>query len=285
MTRVLVVWEDAHCEALGELVKRAVQTHGGPEVPARPTVVRHTSRGNGAFSRYVRNTWPLARARGVPSDPQPIDQMICVVDADRLHELKDVGAKPKPPDVTAMDAWHEAAERAWQVWLRTQCDPDGPPATTVHGLVLRWAKESVLLAGFDQPAWVRFLDVDTSAPAVQTELRRQCTSHPREVSAELFTNTFPRPLHCLQLMRQACKLSRLDKNDVTIDDAVSALARESLPTILARVPDLAHLTSLIWSLHHGVPQPKAVPVTPHPRGPIKKAQRTKGVTPNKRKRS
>jgi hypothetical protein len=283
MTRVLVVWEDAHCEALSVLMERAIRAHSAPDAVARPTVIRHTSRGNGKFSRYVRDTWPRARVRGVPIDPHPIDHMICVVDADRLHDLLSVAAPP--PDVTARDAWHAAAERDWQVWLHSQCAPDGPPVTTVHGLLLRWAKESVLLAGFDQPAWKQFLEVDTSARAVQTELRRQCTPHPSEVSDVLFTNTFRRPLSCLQIVRQACKLGRLHKNDVTIDDAVYALARESLPTILARVPDLARLTSLIWSLHHGVPEPEAGPVTRHPRAPAKKPQRPKGATPNKRKRS
>ncbi|HWO24326.1 MAG TPA: hypothetical protein VNO30_36530 [Kofleriaceae bacterium] len=246
MTRVLVVWEDAHCESLGDLVKRAVNAHGAPDAVARPTVVRHTSRGNGAFSRYVHDTWPLARARGVPLDPRPIDHVICVVDADRLHELKVVAAPPSDTNATA--AWHEEAERAWKGWLHSHCAPDGPPVATVHGLVLRWAKESALLAGFDQPAWARLLDVEISAPATQAELRRQCKPHPSEISDAAFTNTFRRPLSCLQIVRQACKLSRLDKNDPTIDDALKALARESLPTVLARVPDLARLASLIWSL-------------------------------------
>lgn len=296
MTRVLVVWEDAHCESLGDLVKRAVSVHGTPEAVTRPTVVRHTSRGHGAFARYVRDTWPLARARGVPLDPHPIDHAICVVDADRLHELKIVSAAPA--DVTATDAWHEAAARAWQGWLRSQCAPDGPPVTTVHGFVLRWAKESVLLAGFDQSAWARLLDVDASAPAVQAELRRKCTPHPSAVPDAMFTNTFRRPLPCLQLMRQSCNLSRLDKRDVAIDDAVYALARESLPTLLARVPDLGRLASLIWSLHRGELEPPeppkpaatlklaAAPVTRPARGPTKqKSQRAKSATPKKRKRS
>ena len=207
MTRVLVVWEDAHCESLSDLVKRAVRVHGAPDAVVRPTVVRHTSRGNGAFSRYVRYTWPLARARGVP--------------------------------------------------------------------------------------------------LVQTELRRLCRPHPSEVPDASFTNTFRRPLSCLQLVRQACKLGQLDKNDVAIDDAVSALARESLPTLLARVPDLARLVSLIWSLHQGepelgrkavsepeaapepkaVPEAKAVPVTLPAQRSMKKSRRAKGATPSKRKRS
>jgi hypothetical protein len=283
MTRVLVVWEDAHCEALGALIRRAVRTRSAPDAVAGPAVVCHTSRGNGTFARYVRDTWPLARVRGVPLDPHPIDHMICVVDADRLHELK--GVVTAPPDATATDAWHAEVERAWQGWLRSQCDPDGPPVTTVHGLVLRWAKESVLLAGFDQPAWVRFLEVDTSALAVQTELRRQCTPYPSEVPDVSFTSTFRRPLSCLHLVRQACRLSRLDKNDVAIDDALYALARESLPTVLARVPDLGRLTSLIWSLHQGGPEPETVQGAAHLREPTKKAPRATGAAPKRRKRS
>lgn len=38
MTRVLVVWEDAHCESLGDLVKRAVSVHGTPGAVTRPTI-------------------------------------------------------------------------------------------------------------------------------------------------------------------------------------------------------------------------------------------------------
>ena len=37
----------------------------------------------------------------------------------------------------AITAWHAAAEGAWTQRLRAQCDPSGPPATTVHGVVLR----------------------------------------------------------------------------------------------------------------------------------------------------
>lgn len=263
MTRVLVVWEDARCEALDALVKRAVHVRAAPDGAAAPTVVRHTVRGNGAFSRYVRETWPLARARGVPLDARPFDHMICVVDADRLHELKIVA--PPPAAAAETDAWYAQADRAWREWLHAQCSPDGPPRTTVHGIVLRWAKESVLLAGFDQPAWPQHVEVDVAAPAVQAELRKQCKPHPGAVADAAFTNTFRRPLACLQLVRQACKLSKLDKSDPAIDDALFALARESLPTLLARVPDLARLASLIWSLHSGstthasAPAPAATP--------------------------
>lgn len=254
MTRVLVVWEDAHCDALDGLAKRAVNARAARDGAVAPTVVRHTTRGHGAFSRYVRDTWPLVRARGVPLDARPLDHLICVVDADRLHELKIV--LPPPSAASEIDAWHAQADRAWRAWLHTQCSPSGPPPSTVHGLVLRWAKESALLAGFDQPAWPQHVEVDVTAPAVQAELRKQCKPHPGAVADAAFTNTFRKPLACLQLARQACQLGRLDKSDPAIDDALFALARESLPTLLARVPDLAHLEALIWSLH-GVPPTQA----------------------------
>lgn len=285
MTRVLVVWEDRYFEALGVLVERAVHAGADPAAATRPTVVNHTSRGSGGFAHYVQETWPRAHQRGVPLDPRPLDHVICVVDADRLHELKIVAQPPR--DVNTMEVWHQEAERAWRGWLHSRCDPGGPPATTVHGFVLRWSRESALLAGFDQPAWPESLGVTIDAPAVQAKLRADCKPHPSEVSDASFTNTFRRPLSCLQFVRQANKLSQIDKNDPAIDDALKALARRSLPTLLARMPDLASLATSIWSLHRGVPAP-APPTTlapPKPSKPANKPRRTKGAAPSKRKRS
>jgi hypothetical protein len=53
--------------------------------------------------------------------------------------------------------------------------------------------------------------------------------------------------------RQAKKLRALPKNAPEIDDALGALATASLPILRARVPDLARLAALIWSLHRGDP--------------------------------
>ena len=62
MTRVLVVWEDAYCEPLGGIVKHLVRA-GAPTPDAEiPTVLRHTTRSNSAFDRYVHSSWPAVRS-------------------------------------------------------------------------------------------------------------------------------------------------------------------------------------------------------------------------------
>lgn len=250
MTRVLVVWEDAGWKVLGALTKRLVSTAPGGVVDRYPTVVGHTTEGNGRFAHYVEVTWPRVRAAGLPVDKGPIDHVVCVLDADRAHELVPaIGAPPK--DAASVSAWHSRADVAWSEWLRQRCPADGPATTTVHGLVLRWAKESVVLAGFDQAAAATHLDVSVEHAEVAALLQRECGIDPRGVADAVFTDTFHRPLSCVDQMRRARNLSPIPKNATAIDDMIRDLTRQSLSIVRARVPDLARLADRIWELHRG----------------------------------
>ncbi|HLM72690.1 MAG TPA: hypothetical protein VK459_08360 [Polyangiaceae bacterium] len=172
MTRVLVVWEDTYWEPLQGLMKKLVRARDPAHDAEIPAVLCHTARSNSAFDRYAHTTWPNIRSKGLPTDPGAIDHVVCVVDADRLHNLLPARVPNPPGDVEAIAGWHAAAEREWQEHLRAQCDPSGPPVTTVHGVVLRWAKESLLLAGYDQPAMEGHIEVDAGRPEVATVLAR-----------------------------------------------------------------------------------------------------------------
>lgn len=243
MTRVLVVWEDANYESLGEVARRAVRATALTTDAEAVRVVSHTAYSNGGFDRYASRTWPLVRPRGLPLDPGPIDHIICVVDADRLHDLR--GIAKAPADPAAVSAWHAAAERSWQAWLRSRCDASGPPAETVHGVVLRWSKESLVLAGYDQPAMTTHLAI----AAAPEQLRELCPIQPSTVDDRSFTDTYQRPQGCLKQLRQAHQLAPLRKSDPTIESALRELARKSMPILRARVPDLARLATLICNLH------------------------------------
>jgi len=254
------VWEDAYCESLGVLLKRVVRSQA-PTLDAEvPRVLRHTSRSNSAFDRYAHTTWPAIRARGLPTDSGPIDHLVCVVDADRLHELLPARVPHPPAEALAIPAWHAAAERGWTEHLRSQCDPHGPPLATVHGVVLRWAKESLLLAGYDEAAMEAHLDVAVGHPDVNVALTR-CTPRPSAVDDAHFTDTYHRPSKCLKLLREARGLGPLHKSAPEIDDALLTLARDSLAKVCARVPDITRLAALVWQLHGGTPEP---PVSPDP---------------------
>ncbi len=261
MTRVLVVWEDEYWKPLGGIVKHLVRARAPAPDAEAPTVLGHTTRSNSAFDRYVRVTWPIARLRGQPEDAGPIDHLVCVVDADRLHDLLPADVPHPPVDTEAVAAWHAAAEIAWRDRLRAQCDPAGPPATTVHGVVQRWAKESLLLAGYDQPAMEAHLDVAADHPDV-AQVLSSCKPRPQAVADARFTDTYRRPSSCLKLLREARKLGVLHKSAPEIDDALRALGRESLTRICDRVPDVARIAALVWKLHHDVHEPTMAPTVP-----------------------
>lgn len=272
MTRVLVVWEDTYYPPLHGLVKRLVQACAPAADIEIPIVLSHTSHGSGSFEHYVRVIWRVNRARGLPTEPGLIDHLVCVVDGDRLHDLLPSKVLRPPARVPGVATWHASAARAWQAHLRAQCDPSGPPMTTVHGVVLRWAKESLLLAGYDQPAMEVHLHVAAEHASVAATLAR-CRPRPQDVGDVLFTDTYRHPSTCIKSLREACGLGALHKSAPDIDDVLRALGRESLAKIRDRVPDIARLAALIWELHHGSPAPPTAPVEVDRKGHKKRPTR------------
>jgi hypothetical protein len=262
MTRILLVWEDAKFEPLGEVVQRAVQASAPSSPEEFPRLLSHTTHGNGNFGRYVATTWPRASAHGLPNQPGMIEHVICVVDADRLDTL--VPTIPSFPTIVAeIAAWHAGAAQTWLQWLRDRVDPGGPPPSTVHGIVLRWAKESLVLAGYDQPAWNEHLELDAGHPDIRRALG-SCEPRLHVTEDSVFTDTFRRPLDCIKALRRARHLSSLPKTAPQIDYALRALARDSIATICARVPDIARLASLIWDLQEKKTPSKTSPATTSP---------------------
>ena len=227
MTRVLVVWEDTYFQPLDDILNRVVKKVAPGVVASRPTVLHHTARSNTAFERYVETTWPIASARGLPMNPGPIDHVVCVVDADKLSDLLRQRVPPPPNAAGDVSAWHGAAERLWSSHLRTKCPPSGPAVERVHGVVLRWSKESVLLAGYDQTSFAQHLDCDVAAPSVD-EFLKDCKPAPSQVDGEGFSSSFQNPTQCLRALRKAAKLPELPKNSPQFDDALRKLGRESL---------------------------------------------------------
>jgi hypothetical protein len=270
--RILVVWEDRYHETLGPFVKRRLMARA-PSAPSLvPQVLFHTSYGVGSFKRYVGSTWDRARASGLPLDKGRIEHMICVADGDKLHEQIQIPAAP--PAAADVHAWLSTAEQAWQQHLRALCE--GAPPSTVHGRILRWSKESLLLAGYDREPVRRTLGIDVQHEGVRSFLNR-CIPLPSALPAAGFTDTFRKPLRCLQEMDEAQRgrrASDLSKNVPEIDDALRALAREDHVTVAERVPDIDRIVDLIWQLQQGTePASAAAPSAPAP--PKKPGRRPK----------
>jgi hypothetical protein len=96
--RVLVVWEDAQWDSLHRIAKVALNRRRPAGTAAFPTLLGHTSRGNGKFEGYVASTWTNVRANGLPTSGGAIDHLVCVVDADKIAELLGLGAPPVSSD-------------------------------------------------------------------------------------------------------------------------------------------------------------------------------------------
>lgn len=243
--RVLVVWEDHYFQTLGPFVKKRLAARAPGEQPRFPELLFHTSHGNGSFNRYVSSTWDNVRAGGLPGNPGPIDHLICVVDGDKLHER--ITTIPKAP-AGDLPTWLSAAERAWEDHLRALCT--SAPPSTVHGRLLCWSKESLVLAGYDRGAFQQQLGIDPRAASVEEHLAR-CSPVPSRVENASFSSTFRHPLRCLIDLDTAHRAPRppvLSKNAPELDDVLRALVRDDSALIAERVPDIDHLADAIWGL-------------------------------------
>jgi hypothetical protein len=269
VTRVLVAWEDHYCDALESVLKRSIAAERRESDADAPVVLSLATRGNGRFEKLVSDTWPNASAKGTPSSPGRIDHLVCVIDADKLHEIV---SRVRPPsalgdDLSAIVAWQRAAELAWNEHVRSWAASSSDPRT-VHGALLCWSKESLVLAGFDQPAMKSQMGLSIDDEAVQSFVA-SCEPSPTRVEAATFSQRFRKPMSCLERLFEAQMLSFPAKGDATIDDALRALGRESLASLRDRVDSLRALTELLWRLHRPAPPstPDAAPsVASKPRG-------------------
>jgi hypothetical protein len=234
MTRILVVWEDAKHEALDLILSRRIAALRG-QATVFPQMLFHSVRGDGAFSRYVKDTWKNVRSKGLPANKGAIDHLVCVVDADQISK-----------NVPEVSAWDSESEGLWETKLREACD-SSVPSSTIHGATLRWAQESLALAAYDTEAAKEHLQIDLEKPEVAAMISA-CSPQPSTVENALFTDTFRKPLRCLdELRRTSCNKS-VKKNDVPIEDLLKAAAKTDHAKIAERVPDLDRLAAKIWTL-------------------------------------
>ncbi len=266
MTRVLVAWEDEYFEGLKLLVRKRLPALAPDRNATPPLVDWITSRGNGKFELLVSKTWPNVRGRGLPGNPGVLDHLVCVVDADKLCDLMPtLPAIPQRPE--QIPGWHATAERAWHAKVRGW-GGDSVPAGSVHGLVLRWSRESALLAGFDKEPFREHLQFDIENADVSAFLQKGCAPSPLALpEAGIFSDTFAHPHRCLERAFEKQKLRVPSKNDAVMDDVLRALARDYAEVVCTRVPDLDALARFIWrlSLPAPPPPPPAAPDTPTPK--------------------
>lgn len=263
MTRILVAWEDSYFDGLSRLVRRRLLALAPDPTADPPRVEFHTARGNSKFSRYVESTWTSARRVGLPGAPGVFDHLVCVVDADKLRDLMPT-LPEQPREAAKVGAWHAKLHAAWEQKLHGWVD-GSVPTTTVHGLVLRWSRESALLAGYDCAPFEEHLGFNVDGDAVRAFLRSECDPSPLALpDAGAFTDTFTKPYACLSRAFAKQGISLPQKNDARFEDVMRSLAKDHAETVCARVPDLDALTRLLWRLATPTLDvaPGAAPATP-----------------------
>jgi hypothetical protein len=227
-------------------------------IPA-PAIEFHTSKGNSKFEHYVSSTWTTARRFGVPGAAGPIDHLVCVVDADKLRDNVLPTLPAIPRNASDVPRWHAEAQGQWQSMVRSWVD-SSVPADSVHGFVLRWSRESALLAGFDRPPFRDVLGLDIERPELKQFLQKECVPSPTSIpNGAAFSDAFGTPYTCLKRMFDKQGLHLPSKNDTSLEDVLRALAKDHADVVCSRVPDFDALARLVWALPSPDAQATATP--------------------------
>lgn len=241
MSRILVVWEDRFHDKLDLCMKRMLRHLG----LAPPALFFDRVLGYGGFEPYVKESWPEAAHRGLvrPGNRSggPIDQLICIADADRAHECC---AAQNPASVAGPTAiWLAGANDLWTAKLRAA-------ATTkperIHGLFLRWSQESLLIAAHDVPEALAALGCRDQGRLAKH--LAACSPSPLSVADADFADRFRKPERCLEDMLKASGARVPKKGAPPRGDAIEAALASDVAKLCGRVPDLVTLANLASSL-------------------------------------
>jgi hypothetical protein len=242
--RAVLVYEDHEPSALHAVVRKTLNARfdaSGRSGPW-PELTHLSSKGVGNMSHVVGRQWPIYRRTGFPRGGHKPDALICIADADRLHEhIPGVAAPPPVPADT--EAWRAEAERSLTAFLRGQAVVD---AERIHGHLLRWNAESLLIAAYDH------LDIASGLQPIDEgkleEFLEACREQPLESQDYAFMSRHRRPTRCFDDLCSAVGLPRVPKTAKLRGDILRIAARRDLETLCARVPDLPRLADRILDL-------------------------------------
>ncbi len=240
MTRVLVLWEDKFYQKLDVCLRRTLRSlpnTGTNTLEITPFGVQ----GNGGFDPFLRNDWPIAARKGFLRSHGPIEQLICIADADCATSVCGIEQPPGFPNPT--DAWVTRANDTWTAKLRSIAPL---AADRVHGRFLRWSLESLLIALHDVDSALRKLACRNRDAL--TKFLQSCNPPPAEVVSGQFVERFRAPQYCLDQMLKAAGATRSGKGSVPREDALDEGSRVALDRLVTRVPDILSIAQFVQKL-------------------------------------
>lgn len=230
MTRFVVCWEDRYFEGL-DVVLRRIRRHENASLFPEPAIKSETVKGHGGFVDYIRKDWPIALRRGIPGFGVP-DYLLCVADADSASQ---VCRGISTPPLGNSDDWCEQANQTWTASLRGLAAQE---SERVFGFFLRWSRESVLIAGFDEPAMIERLANGAFSLHKQTfeAFLQSCLPEPRSI--QRFVDAYTKPNRCFDGLVEALGHKSLRKTDPKVEDTLKQFPRSPGESLLSRLPDL-----------------------------------------------
>lgn len=237
MRAIVLLYEDAYHAGLHRLVQALRRG-----TDARPTILEaRSARGSGGF---VSEVGPQLRAP-LKQTRRPPDLVVCVADADRPTNLAPLAAGV-PDDPSALDTWVRELERAWHASLVERARIDEGTAARLRTLVLRWNKESLLVACPD--ALVAYGERSSPGKGARVEaLMAACIPAPRSIADAAYTLEYRDPARCIEqiarLVHDRSYKKGLHDEDLLLNHVVAHELHRA--QVLARVPDLQRLVALL----------------------------------------
>ena len=116
----------------------------------------------------------------------------------------------------------------------------------IHGVLVRWSYESLVLAGFDVEVVLTTLGGLSSVDhATLDEHLAACRPDPRTIPPDEFMEAFRNPQGCLEGLARSAGWRRLKKGDPRKDQAVAQLSQSDLERLVGRVPDLIRVLKIV----------------------------------------
>lgn len=240
MTRILVLWEDKSYRMADRCLRRTLRSllDAGTQPPE---LFHDTVHGNGGFEPLLKRDWPIAMQKGLSNRSGPIEQLICIADADRASSICSIESPPSFPQST--DDWVARANHSWTTKLRSNA-PLAPER--IHGHFLRWSLESLLIALHDVDSVLSKLACHNREGL--TRYLASCEPRPTKVVDKEFVERFRKPQKCLDNMQDAAGATRAGKGSVPRDDALDEGSRVALDRIKERVPDRVTIAQFVQKI-------------------------------------
>lgn len=243
MKTVLVAWEDSNFTELARLLRRAVvHVSGNALTPkeAHHHIPSLPMGGDGGFKPFVSKggDWSLVYAKGIDQyGSNPADELVCVVDGDKLHNHSIDGIERANLDADLAE-WRKNTSKSWTLYLHSVAVHH----EHVHGHVLTWNKESLVLGAIssDMPSDISGLLPDRKP---WNQIAEECGDQAPTASDD-YASRFRKPRECLE-----SKVGILDaKQGATCDAILKAASKSSVVGVLQRCEDLRELAELVWQL-------------------------------------